>query len=263
VDDLLIVEDLHTRLPTTGGRTAGVVNGVSLRIAAGQTLGVVGESGCGKTTLARTLLRLIPASSGRVTFEGRAWLGLNSQELRTRRRRMQIVFQDPAGSLNPRWRVGRIIGEGLAIHEPRLAEAQRRARIEEMLVRVGLARADFDRWPHEFSGGQRQRIGIARALIVRPALVICDEPVSALDVSVQSQILNLLSDLQAELGIAYLFIAHNLAVVRQFCDHVAVMHAGRIVEQAAAERIFSAPQHAYTQRLLAAVPRLGGAAYAR
>jgi oligopeptide transport system ATP-binding protein len=272
---LLEVDDLRTYLPvrrvaglgksrkapsTNRNRSPGpadvikAVDGVSFTIDRGQTLGLVGESGCGKTTLARTILRLIPATSGRVHFDGRDVLALRGAELRALRREMQIVFQDPIGSLNPRMRVEGIVGEALTVHRLVRNTAERRERVAELLRRVGLSPDALWRYPHEFSGGQRQRIGIARALALRPKLIICDEPVSALDVSIQSQILNLLNELQAEFGLSYLLIAHNLAVVRHASDRVAVMYQGRIVELAPTEELFDSPQHSYTRTLLAAVP---------
>ena len=231
------------------------VDGVSFTLDRGQTLGLVGESGCGKTTLARTILRLIPATSGQVHFEGRDVLALRGAALRALRRDMQIVFQDPLGSLNPRLRVESIVGEALTVHRLVSSAAERRERVAELLRRVGLSPDALWRYPHEFSGGQRQRIGIARALALRPKLIICDEPVSALDVSIQSQILNLLNELQTEFGLSYLLIAHNLAVVRHASDRVAVMYKGRIVELAPTDELFDNPQHPYTRTLLAAVPR--------
>ena len=256
---LVEVRDLRVHFPirTASARMRGAwvraVDGVSFEAARGRTLGLVGESGCGKTTMGRAILRLVPASGGSVRFDGVDVLGLDAARLRRLRRRMQIVFQDPAGSLNPRLTVEGIVGEGLAVHG--LARGrQRRDRVAALLERVGLAADHLQRYPHEFSGGQRQRIGIARALATDPEFIVCDEPVSALDVSVQSQILNLLADLQAERGLSYLFIAHNLAVVEQFADRVAVMYLGRIVEIASRRELYAQPRHPYTRSLLAAVP---------
>jgi len=257
-DAILRVQELRTYFPArAGGRGGGIVravDGVTFHVKRGSTFGLVGESGCGKSTLARTILRLIPATSGRVWFDGHDLLALPPRRLRALRRDMQIIFQDPLGSLNPRMDVERIVGEALTVHGLVRTRAERRQRVAELLRTVGLSADDLGRYPHEFSGGQRQRIGIARALALNPKLIVCDEPVSALDVSIQSQILNLLADLQAQRGLTYLFIAHNLAVVRHFCDHVAVMYLGRIVEQAPAAELFGNPQHPYTRALLAAVP---------
>jgi len=230
------------------------VDDVSLELAAGETLAIVGESGSGKTTLARMLLRLIEPDSGELLVEGRDFLAARGAELRALRREMQMVFQDPFASLDPRMRVGAIVGEPLEIHEPQLSRSERRARVVEILRAAGLGEDVLTRYPHEFSGGQRQRIGIARALSLSPDFIVCDEPVSALDVSIQSQILNLLDDLQQERKIAYLFIAHNLAVVEHFSDEVAVMYLGRIVEKAARDELYSDPRHPYTVSLLSAVP---------
>ncbi len=258
---LLRVRDLHKHYPARGlslrgsRETVRAVDGVTFDIAQGETLGLVGESGCGKTTLSRMLLRLIEPTDGQVYFEGHDVLAASGEQLRALRQRMQLVFQDPTGSLNPRMRVGAIVAEPLVVHG--LGDRpQRQRRVEEVLERVGLSGSDCDRYPHEFSGGQRQRIGIARALAPKPALLICDEPVSALDVSIQSQILNLLSDLKTALGLSMLFIAHDLAVVRHVSDRVAVMHAGRLVEVASVAALFASPSHPYTKTLLAAVPNL-------
>jgi len=229
------------------------VDDVSLSIRAGQTLGLVGESGCGKTTLARMILRLVPPTSGQVLFCGRNIFEVRRREMKALRRRIQIIFQDPVGSLNPRLRVGTIVGEPLVVHGMENRKSVR-DRVGELLERCGLWAGAAERYPHEFSGGQRQRIGIARALALRPELIICDEPTSALDVSVQAQILNLLRDLQDEHGLSYLFISHDLAVVRHMADDIAVMRAGRIVEHGPAERIVEQPQGEYTQQLLDAVP---------
>jgi oligopeptide/dipeptide ABC transporter ATP-binding protein len=226
---------------------------VSLEVRPGETLGLVGESGCGKSTLGRLLLRLIEPTSGDVRFAGHSLLALGARDLRALRRQMQIVFQDPYGSLNPRMRVGTIVGEGLAIH--RLGtRSERRGRVRELLDMVGLPPEAASRYPHEFSGGQRQRIGIARALAVRPRFIVADEAVSALDVSIQAQILNLLQDLRAKLGLTMLFIAHDLRIVEHVSDRVAIMYLGRIVELASTAEIYSNPRHPYTRALLAAVP---------
>ena len=251
--DFLRVEDLATHFPVAGGRLRAV-DGVSFVQARGETLGIVGESGCGKSTLARSILQLLRPTAGRVLFEGTDLVGLPARRMRALRRHLQIVFQDPMASLDPRFSVGRILEEPLVVHGfgPRPA---RRARVAEMLEKVGLDATAAARYPHEFSGGQRQRIGIARAIMLEPKLVVLDEPVSALDVSIQAQILNLLADLRDSLGLSYLFISHDLAVVRAICDRVAVMYLGRIVEEAPTETLFEAPAHPYTEALLAAVPR--------
>jgi ABC-type oligopeptide transport system ATPase subunit len=256
---LLDVRNLQTWFPIRRGllqRITGhvkAVDGVSFTLHKGETLGLVGESGCGKTTVGRTLLRLIEPTGGQVLFEGRDVIRMAGEELRQLRRRMQIIFQDPGGSLNPRMRVGRIVGEPLEVHGVAQGD-ELRDMVEKLLTRCGLWAAAADRYPHEFSGGQRQRIGIARALALNPSLIVCDEPTSALDVSIQSQILNLLKDLQAEFGLSYLFISHDMAVIHHICDRVAVMYDGKIVEEGTRDDIIRRPQHAYTQRLLAAVP---------
>lgn len=229
------------------------VDGVSFNIGRGQTLGLVGESGCGKTTVGRSLLRLIPATSGSVRFQNTEVFGLTNENMRQLRRDMQIIFQDPFGSLNPRMTVGTIIGEAMGVHG--IAKGREKSdRVNELLDRVGLQRSYANRYPHEFSGGQRQRIGIARALALNPKFIVCDEPVSALDVSIQSQIINLLQDLQDEFGLTYLFIAHDLAVVEHISDFVAVMYLGRIVEYALAAELYANPRHPYTKALLSAIP---------
>jgi oligopeptide/dipeptide ABC transporter ATP-binding protein len=257
--DILRIEGLKKHFPIRRGffqRTVGwvaAVENVSLALAGGMTLGLVGESGCGKTTVARMILNLLPADAGRIFFKGVDIRGLSDKQMQPFRREIQIVFQDPYGSLNPRMTVGQALAEGLrmkGIRERRAAREQ----IERLLEQVGMAPAAIDRYPHEFSGGQRQRIGIARALSVEPSLVICDEPVSALDVSIQAQIINLLKDLQDRLGLSYLFISHDLNVVGYLCHHVAVMYKGQIMEYAPAEELFENPLHPYTHVLLAAVP---------
>jgi oligopeptide/dipeptide ABC transporter ATP-binding protein len=229
------------------------VDGVSFSVEAGKTLALVGESGCGKSTVSRLVLRLIEPDSGRISFEGRDLLALDSNQLRAFRRDAQIIFQDPYASLNPRMTVSQILTEPLALHGL-VPPAQRRERVEELLQLVGLEPRFARRYPHEFSGGQRQRIAIARALAVEPKLIICDEPVSALDVSIRSQILNLLRDLQDRLGLAYIFVSHDLAVVKHIADRVAVMNLGVIVESADTEALFAAPRHPYSRALLSAIP---------
>src|SRR5215472_13173101 len=243
---------------TSGAERTGVaaVDDVSLELAAGETLAIVGESGSGKTTLARMLLRLIAPDSGELLVEGRDVLAARSAELRTLRREMQMVFQDPFASLDPRMRAGTIVSEPLEIHEPQLSRSERRARVVDVLQAVGLAKDSLARYPHEFSGGQRQRIGIARALVLRPRLVVADEPVSALEFSVGAQILELLQNLQRDFSLTYLLISHSLPVVAQLATRIAVMQAGRIVETGPAAQILAAPAHPYTQALLAAIPSL-------
>jgi oligopeptide transport system ATP-binding protein len=257
---ILDVRNLVKHFPITKGfifqRQVGAVkavDGVSFSIRRGETLGLVGESGCGKTTTGRVILRLMEPTSGEAYFEGRNIFKLSKEELRKMRRDMQIIFQDPYSSLNPRMTVGDIIGEPLEIHN--LARGKEKLRrVQELLEVVGLSPYHVNRYPHEFSGGQRQRIGIARALAVNPKLIICDEPVSALDVSIQAQVLNLLEELQKEFGLTYLFIAHDLSVVKHISDRIAVMYLGKIAEISKADELFDNPQHPYTEALLSAVP---------
>jgi peptide/nickel transport system ATP-binding protein len=251
-----LVKDFPRGRGVFGDRDADrfrAVDGVSLRLDSGETLGLVGESGSGKSTLCRAILQLLKPSEGSVLFEGREIAGLSRRQMQPLRNEMQIVFQDPYSSLNPRRRIGQIVGEPLRMQGVDGGDARRR-RVQELLERVGLAPEHHDRYPHEFSGGQRQRIGIARAIAMRPKLIVADEPVSALDVSIRAQILDLLAELQEEMGLAYLFVAHDIGVVRHVSDRIAVMHEGRIVEEGAAEQVCERPLHPYTQSLLAAVP---------
>ncbi|MFW5896703.1 MAG: ABC transporter ATP-binding protein [Bacillota bacterium] len=258
-DDLVVVKNLKKYFPITGGifsRIVGfvkAVDDVSFTIKPGETLGLVGESGCGKTTTGRVLLRLLEATEGTVEFEGKDIFSLDREEMRRIRRDMQIVFQDPYASLNPRMTVGDIIGEPLEIHGV-ARRKEKDDRVRGLLETVGLRGMHARRYPHEFSGGQRQRIGVARALALNPKLIVCDEPVSALDVSIQSQVLNLLEDLQTEFDLTYLFIAHDLSVVRHISDRVAVMYLGQLVELADQLELFDNPAHPYTQALLSAIP---------
>ena len=257
--DLIVVEDLYKYFPITAGvfsRHVGdvkAVDGIDFSIKSGETLGLVGESGSGKTTAGRLILRLTPATRGKVIFDGRDVLTLGRTEVRSLRKEMQIIFQDPYASLNPRMTVGDIIGEPLAIHNIAKGKAAE-ARVQELLRLVGLQPYHANRYPHEFSGGQRQRIGIARALAVNPKFIVADEPVSALDVSIQAQVINLLEDLQQQFGLTYLFIAHDLSVVRHISTRVAVMYVGKIVEIAERDDLYDNPLHPYTQALLSAIP---------
>ena len=257
-EPLLEARNLRKTFPVSGGAGARrvAVDGVSLRLEPGETLAIVGESGCGKTTLARMLMRLIEPDSGEINFSGADLMAARGNELRSMRAEMQMVFQDPLSSLDPRMRVGAIVGEPLAIHFQELNRAARAKRVAEALAAVGLDAAAAARYPHEFSGGQRQRIGIARALVLRPKLLVADEPVSALDVSVGAQVLELLARLQREFSLTYLLISHSLPVVAQLATRVAVMQAGRFVEEGPVRQVLERPAHPYTQALLAAVPVL-------
>jgi oligopeptide transport system ATP-binding protein len=259
-EPLLEVTDLVKHFPVKRGLLIGrevdriaAVDGVGFQVNRGETLGLVGESGSGKSTLCRAILQLTSPTSGSVRFEGREIAGLSRREMRPLRREMQMIFQDPYASLNPRKRVGQIVGDGLRIQGV-ASGSELRARVQELLERVGLGAEHYDRFPHEFSGGQRQRVGIARALALRPKLIVADEPVSALDVSIQAQIINLLDDLQDDFDLTYVFVAHDIGVVRHISDRIAVMHDGKIVEQGSADAVCESPTDPYTRALLGAVP---------
>ncbi len=258
---LVEVKDLKKHFPVSSGlilqRNAGVVravDGVSFSIQRGETLGMVGESGCGKTTVGRTMLGLYPATSGNVTIDGEDILRARGSDLLRIRRKAQIIFQDPYASLNPRWTVSSIVGEPMRVHKLFATNQERMDRARDLLGMVGLSPHLLNRFPHEFSGGQRQRIGIARALASNPLFIVCDEPISALDVSIQAQVVNLLEELQDQLGLTYLFIAHDLSMVRHICDRVAVLYLGVMVELAGRDELYENPQHPYTKALLSAVP---------
>jgi oligopeptide transport system ATP-binding protein len=258
---LIVTDSIAKYFPIRSGffgttsRFARAVDGVSLRVRQGETMGLVGESGCGKSTLGRLMLRLLDPTFGRVVFEGRDITRLPQRELRPLRRRMQIIFQDPYSSLNPRMTVREIVGEAIRIHKLAKTRADEEARVLRLLEQVGLRGDAMNRYPHEFSGGQRQRIGIARALAVEPQFIVCDEPTASLDVSIQAQIVNLLVELQETMGLSYLFVSHDLAVVQHVSHRVSVMYLGRIVEQASAEELYAGPRHPYTHALLAAAPQ--------
>lgn len=259
---LLEVENLKTHFPIKkrflkkGKQFVKAVDGLNFYVNKGETLGIVGESGCGKSTMGRSILRLIEPTEGRITFQGKEITSLNDKDLRKMRGEMQIVFQDPYASLNPKMTVGAILGEALQTHGISQGSKERTEKVQELLVNVGLSPIHIDRYPHEFSGGQRQRIGIARAIAVNPSLIIADEPVSALDVSVQAQILNLFQDLKESLGLTYIFIAHDLSVVKHVSDRIGVMYLGKIVELSDKKGLFQNPLHPYTQALMSAVPSL-------
>jgi peptide/nickel transport system ATP-binding protein len=260
-EPLVAVRDLVKHFPLTQGivfqRQIGAVHavdGISFEVQPGETLGIVGETGCGKSTTARLILRLLDPTSGSIQFEGEEISAASGTRLKELRREMQMIFQDPFSSLNPRKTVGTIIGEPFTIHGMKKGEGERKQAVQDLMEQVGLHPEHYNRFPHEFSGGQRQRIGVARALALKPKLIVADEPVSALDVSIQAQILNLLKELQRELGITLVFIAHDLSVVRHMCDRVAVMYLGKVVEMADSETLYRAPRHPYTGALLSAVP---------
>jgi len=261
IEPLVVVENLKKHFPVTRGiviqRQVGAVravDGISFTIARGETLGLVGESGCGKTTAGRTLLSLYPPTDGKATIDGQDIRSAKGRDLMTIRRKAQMIFQDPFASLNPRWTVNAIVSEPLRVHGLIQSNTARTDRVVELLELVGLSARHLNRFPHEFSGGQRQRIGTARALASNPLFIVCDEPISALDVSIQAQVVNLLEDLQDRLGLTYLFIAHDLSMVRHICDRVAVMYLGVIVELAQRDELYESPLHPYTQSLLSAVP---------
>ena len=259
-EPLLSVRDLHVHFNVRGEglfpkkRTLKAVNGVNLDLYPGETLGIVGESGCGKSTLARALLNLVPVTSGRIAWFGRDMGSASAADWQRVRRSVQMVFQDPLASLDPRMNVLQIIGEPLRTHRPELSRDEVKARVQQVMARVGLMENQLYRYPHEFSGGQCQRIGIARALILEPKLIVCDEPVSALDVSIQAQIINLLKDLQKQMQLALIFIAHDLAVVKHVSQRILVMYLGRVMELADKHELYAAPKHPYTRALLSAVP---------
>lgn len=255
VTNLKVYFPIHTGFLRRVTDYIKAVDDVSFSIPAGTTVGLVGESGSGKSTIGKSLIRLLNPTSGHIQYQGQEISQLNRKEFLSYRKKMQMIFQDPYNSLNPRMKVDAIVGEALEIHFPAYSKQQRRQRVAELLNLVGLDSKHLDRYPHEFSGGQRQRIGIARALAVEPDFIICDEPVSALDVSVQAQIVNLLQDIQEKLKLTYLFISHDLAVVEHISNHVLVMTEGKLVEQGSPETLYSDPQHPYTQKLLAAIPK--------
>ena len=256
VENLKVHFDVSSEgdMPWTKRKKLQAVNGVSFELKSGETLGIVGESGCGKSTLARAIISMVPAETGRVLWFGKDLLALKKTEMRKHRKEIQMIFQDPLASLNPRMTIGEIIAEPLKTHYPKTSKADIKARVEDVMNKVGLLENLINRYPHEFSGGQCQRIGIARALILKPKLIICDEPVSALDVSIQAQVINLLMDLQKEMGLTLIFIAHDLSIVKHISTKIMVLYMGNIVELAKSEDIYNHPRHPYTQALISAVP---------
>ncbi|TCS41762.1 murein tripeptide/oligopeptide ABC transporter ATP binding protein OppF [Reinekea marinisedimentorum] len=256
VEDLKVYFDVYppNAMPWTKPAKLKAVNGVSFDLYAGETLGIVGESGCGKSTLARAVIKMVPAEAGKVMWLGKDLISANKKEMQNARRDLQMIFQDPLASLNPRMTIGDIIAEPLKTHYPQMPATERKQKVKEMLVKVGLLPNQINRYPHEFSGGQCQRIGIARALILNPKLIICDEPVSALDVSIQAQIVNLLMDLQEEMGLSLIFIAHDLSIVQHISTRVMVLYLGNVCEITTSDQLYSTPRHPYTQALISAVP---------
>jgi oligopeptide transport system ATP-binding protein len=256
VENLKVHFDVSSEgdMPWTKRKRLQAVNGVSFELKSGETLGIVGESGCGKSTLARAIISMVPAETGRVLWFGKDLLALQKTEMRKHRKEIQMIFQDPLASLNPRMTIGEIIAEPLKTHYPKTSKADIKTRVEDVMNKVGLLENLINRYPHEFSGGQCQRIGIARALILKPKLIICDEPVSALDVSIQAQVINLLMDLQKEMGLTLIFIAHDLSIVKHISNKIMVLYMGNMVELAKSEDIYNHPRHPYTQALISAVP---------
>ena len=256
VENLKVHFDVSSEgdMPWTKRKRLQAVNGVSFELKSGETLGIVGESGCGKSTLARAIISMVPAETGRVLWFGKDLLALQKTEMRKHRKEIQMIFQDPLASLNPRMTIGEIIAEPLKTHYPKTSKADIKTRVEDVMKKVGLLENLINRYPHEFSGGQCQRIGIARALILKPKLIICDEPVSALDVSIQAQVINLLMDLQKEMGLTLIFIAHDLSIVKHISNKIMVLYMGNMVELAKSEDIYNHPRHPYTQALISAVP---------
>ena len=258
VENLKVHFDVSSEgdMPWTKRKKLQAVNGVSFELKSGETLGIVGESGCGKSTLARAIISMVPAETGRVLWFGKDLLALHKTEMRKHRKEIQMIFQDPLASLNPRMTIGEIIAEPLKTHYPKTSKADIKARVGDVMNKVGLLENLINRYPHEFSGGQRQRISIARALATQPRLLVCDEPTSALDVSIQAQILNLLKDLQEQLNLTILFISHDLPVVRQMCDRIAVLKNGKLCEISMTEELFKNPSHGYTKELLKLMPKI-------